>query len=358
MDKTQEKNNRQNGQNIKVSVLIAVYNTERYLRKCLDSLCNQTLTGFEALCVDDASTDGSLSVLEEYAQTDNRFKVIHMNKNMGQAHARNTALKKAKGEFICFLDSDDWLSANALEKAVETMEKDSQTDCVLFKCMTYQETDNNRHDTFEPYPMDTFDLMTGKKAFELSLTWKIHGIYMVRNEIHKAFPYDETCHSYSDDNTTRLHYFNSRHVRCCEGIYYYRLHSGSLTHSVSPRRFDHMRANESMKKQLHDLHADNDILNTYEELRWLVLIDTYMFYYEHRKEMPIQETEKGLKELHRLWQTIETNRLPMRLKCKFGYIPFRGEHSLLPACCGWILFRLQEETYFFLRSIHPFHKHN
>ncbi len=358
MDKTQEENNRQGGQNIIVSVLVAVYNTEHYLRKCLDSLCNQTLADFEAICVDDGSTDGSRAVLEQYTQTDHRIKLIGLDRNMGPSHARNLALEKARGKLICFLDSDDWLSEDALEKAVETMEKDPQTDCVLFRCLNYYGFTDSNHKETEPYPMDTFEMMTGKEAFKLSLTWKIHGIYMATSEIQRASPYDESRRAYSDDNTTRLHYLHSRHVRCCEGIYYYRQHAASLTHSVTPRRFDYMHANESMKKQLHDLHADKGILDIYEKVRWLVLVDTYMFYYQNRRKLPVQDTQKEMKELHRLWLTIETERLPMRLKFKFGYMPFRGKRGLFPHGLGWLLFRLQEEVYFFLRSLLYAHKGN
>lgn len=81
----------------KVSVLIAVYNTEKYLPECLDSLLNQTLMEWEAICVDDASTDGSWNIMQEYSAKDERIRVIRLSENHGQAYARNQALAKAKG---------------------------------------------------------------------------------------------------------------------------------------------------------------------------------------------------------------------------------------------------------------------
>ena len=92
----------------KVSVIIPVYNVEQYLRECLDSVINQTLKDIEIICVNDGSSDNSLEILNEYAQKDSRIRIINQQ-NQGQACARNQALKIAQGEYILFLDSDDWV---------------------------------------------------------------------------------------------------------------------------------------------------------------------------------------------------------------------------------------------------------
>ena len=102
----------------KVSILVAVYNAEQWLSACLQSLLSQTMSAIEVICVDDASTDRSPLLLEDFAKRDSRIKVVHLDTNSGQAHARNVALEKARGELICFVDSDDWLAPDALEKAV------------------------------------------------------------------------------------------------------------------------------------------------------------------------------------------------------------------------------------------------
>ena len=103
----------------KLSVVIPVYNTEKYLRKCLDSVCNQTLQDIEIICVNDASTDNSLEILKEYASSDNRIKVINFPQNKGAAVARNTAIHEAKGEYIGFVDSDDYIDLDFYEKLYE-----------------------------------------------------------------------------------------------------------------------------------------------------------------------------------------------------------------------------------------------
>lgn len=114
----------------KVSVIIPVYNTEPYLRQCLDSVVNQTLKDIEIICVDDGSTDGSLSILKEYEQKDLRVTVISQP-NEGQSSARNNALRCAQGEYIDFLDSDDYLALDALEKALRAA-RENDLDAVVF----------------------------------------------------------------------------------------------------------------------------------------------------------------------------------------------------------------------------------
>ena len=101
---------------IKVSVIMPVYNVEKYLHQCMDSLVQQTLTDIEIICVDDGSTDNSLAILQEYAQRDSRIIVLQQ-KNSGAGVARNTGMKIVKGEYLAIVDSDDFFELDMLEKA-------------------------------------------------------------------------------------------------------------------------------------------------------------------------------------------------------------------------------------------------
>lgn len=93
-----------------VSVIIPVYNTEKYLRECLDSVVNQTLQNIEIICINDCSTDNSLQILQEYANKDGRIKIINNEKNLGSAESRNKGILLTTGEYIGFIDSDDYIS--------------------------------------------------------------------------------------------------------------------------------------------------------------------------------------------------------------------------------------------------------
>ena len=99
---------------MKFSIIIPVYNVENYLRECLDSVLHQTFGDWEAICVNDGSTDGSSRILEQFSARDRRIIVIHQA-NEGLSIARNTGIDASRGEYVFFLDSDDWLEENALE---------------------------------------------------------------------------------------------------------------------------------------------------------------------------------------------------------------------------------------------------
>lgn len=125
-----------------VSVIIPIYNVEKYLKTCLDSLINQTLTEIEMICVNDGSTDKSPEILEEFAQKDERIKIIN-KENEGIGAARKTGLDAACGQFIAFVDSDDWLKPEALEELYKNAISNN-SDLVMFDLLRYDEN----HDHF------------------------------------------------------------------------------------------------------------------------------------------------------------------------------------------------------------------
>lgn len=123
----------------KISVILPVYNEERYINQCMDSLCHQTLSDIEIICVDDGSTDGSLAILRSYEKLDDRIMVI-TQKNQYAGVARNNGMKHAKGKYLLFLDSDDIFELDMLEKLYLRAEQD-QLDIAL--CHSYRLDDRN-----------------------------------------------------------------------------------------------------------------------------------------------------------------------------------------------------------------------
>lgn len=111
-----------------VSIIVPMYNVEKYLPKCLDSILNQTLKDIEVIAIDDGSTDSSSKILDEYAEKDSRIIALHI-KNHGVSHARNLGLKKAIGKYIGFVDSDDFIDCCMYERLVEVAER-TEADCV------------------------------------------------------------------------------------------------------------------------------------------------------------------------------------------------------------------------------------
>lgn len=107
-----------------VSIVLPIYNVEKFLPKCLDSVVKQTYKNLEIICVNDGSPDGSADIVKKYAEKDNRIILINQ-KNAGLSGARNTGIEAAGGEYIMFLDSDDWIGERTCEAAVEQIKKES-----------------------------------------------------------------------------------------------------------------------------------------------------------------------------------------------------------------------------------------
>ena len=135
----------------KVSIIVTIYNGEKYLRECLDSIKNQSLREIEIICVDDGSNDNSCNILKEYTEIDNRFMIIR-KKHSNAGDARNVGLKMAHGEYLLFLDCDDYfnkdLCCNAYNKA-----KLFEADIVFFEYETLMEVDNKKQ--IKRIPLDS-----------------------------------------------------------------------------------------------------------------------------------------------------------------------------------------------------------
>ncbi len=135
---------------IRISVIVPVYNVEKYLPDCLDSLLSQSFQDIEILAVDDCSPDHSGEILDHYAAQDPRLKVFHLPENRHQGYGRNLGIDHASGKYIYMIDSDDMLEKDALQILFETAEKDA-LDCIMFDSRAIYEN-NDLKEKFSSYP--------------------------------------------------------------------------------------------------------------------------------------------------------------------------------------------------------------
>jgi len=169
--------------NIKVSFIVPVYNTGKYLMSCLASLVRQTLREIEIICIDDGSTDNSREIIQDFAQKDSRVKII-LQEHSGTAIARNKGLETAQGEYVHFVDSDDWIVDNCAQITYERAKKDD-LDLVCFNVANFDNKTNLvRKDQF--YPSSFWP----KNCDNLVLTWKNYknpflGNFSVANKLYK-----------------------------------------------------------------------------------------------------------------------------------------------------------------------------
>ena len=324
-----------------VAILVAAYNAATTLPRCLDSLCSQTLTAIEILCVDDCSTDNTFSLLRQRATADSRIYVLQTPRNSGQAVARNLALQHVRAPYVCMVDADDWLAPDALEQAMAVFRAHPLTDCCVFRLVLHKAADDSECDYGLPQPLAEGSALTGQEAFELCLDgWKLHGLYLTRTRLHRQYPFDTATRLYSDDNASRLHYLHSREVRACGGTYYYYRHPAATTDVThfSIHRFDIMEANLSLLIALKKEPIRPQVLRRYEGSRWMTFIYCYRLFLQHLAEMDDATSTQIAERLHTILHTFRPSRLSLRYRWKPGY---------------WLtlndtFFRLQQKTYLHL----------
>lgn len=175
----------------KLSAIIPVYNAEEHLQKCIDSVLSQTETDIEIILVNDGSIDNSAFLCDEFAKKDSRIKVIHQE-NQGVSAARNNALEISKGEFIGFVDSDDYIHPQMFEKMLEIAEK-AKSDIVMCDASTVFDNSKTESDTITQLPEDS--ILT-KAAFTPNLLLEMAGSVcrcIYKNQLIKSnkikFPY-------------------------------------------------------------------------------------------------------------------------------------------------------------------------
>ena len=212
----------------KLSVLVAVHNCVEWLPRCLESLCTQSYENVEIVCADDASSDGSSAIIDEYAQKYNFVKKVSLTVNSGPAVARNEAFRVCTGDYVTMVDSDDWLSSDALQRAADVLDEYADTGSVLFR-MVYHNEGTGVEKEFKNRCMT--DVLNGADAMRLALDWDIHGLYVARRRLYEKYPFDTAGFLYSDDNTARRHYLHSGKVRFCDGVYYYFQRTNSMMHN-------------------------------------------------------------------------------------------------------------------------------
>ncbi len=184
----------------KVSVIIPVYNVEKYLRECLDSVINQTLGDIEIICVNDCSPDNSLGILNEYASKDSRIKIINLKKNVGLGKARNIAFKEITSPYVMYLDSDDWYELDACELAYNQIVK-NDNDFVLYRAYTYMDDTQtkklrierfNEIEKYENEPHIKYHDLNPLYLYSIAPWFKIHKTSFIRE--HNLFFEEGICY--------------------------------------------------------------------------------------------------------------------------------------------------------------------
>ncbi|WP_086243235.1 glycosyltransferase family 2 protein [Campylobacter devanensis] len=220
----------------KVSIIIPVYNVEKYISQCLDSAINQSLKDIEIIIVDDCGSDKSMDIAQEYAKNDNRIKIIYNKQNQGPFVSRNNAAIKASGEYLLCLDSDDFLDLKACEIAYNAT-KNGYYDIIKFNAYNYENgnttifdkiLENDSFESLEEYA----NYMYRQKGYP---RWNLAFILIKRDIYLKAFEIlDLKCRiTMAEDALMSFVLWNLSNKFChiCDILYYYRQNENSTTRS-------------------------------------------------------------------------------------------------------------------------------
>lgn len=228
---------------MKFSIVIPVYNVEKYLVECLESVLNQTFTDWEAVCVNDGATDNSASILEEYTVKDSRIKTI-TQPNGGLSAARNTGLTASQGEYVLFLDSDDWLEPNALETLSDHLDDE---DMLCFSGRRFFE-ETNSFNPADVLPEKTYGSGMDYYNDNALAPRDFAFVCVVLRAYKRAFLVDHNLHFkkgiFHEDNLfTPLACYDAKSVKSINAsLYNYRVRANSITTANDAKRLKDLMA--------------------------------------------------------------------------------------------------------------------
>ncbi len=224
---------------LKLSIIIPVYNVERYIEQCLQSVLNQSYTHYEVICVNDGSNDNSLGILNRYKAQYSQIKVINQH-NQGLSVARNNGLRKATGDYILFLDSDDWLTENALTILSQSI---TDQDFIAFNGKRFIEDADCQEDI--DTGIDEKELTGWEYYNQYALqARKFHFVCVVLRAYKRSFLLKNNLHFepklYHEDNLfTPLVCYYAQKVRVIPNVLYtYRIRKESITTNKSIKNFE------------------------------------------------------------------------------------------------------------------------
>ena len=222
-----------------LSIIIPAYNVEQFLSKCLDSILTQESVDFEVICVNDGSIDGTAELLAKYSQEYHNLTIINQP-NMGMSASRNRGLKLAKGEYVMFVDSDDWLESDSLKRLVETANGE---DVIEFQCRKYFDDEDRYSTSDRPNVMQWstgWDYFNKERLKPRDIHFVCIWQRIYRREFllkHNLF-FDESVRRAEDDlfSTMVMWYAASLKVIPLE-VYVYRVRPNSITTTISLERW-------------------------------------------------------------------------------------------------------------------------
>lgn len=269
---------------LKVSIIVPVYNAEKYIKECIESLINQTLKEIEIICINDGSTDNSLNILKDYEKLDNRIKIID-KENAGQSVARNLGIEMAKGEFLGFVDSDDWVDSDYFEKLYNAaIDLDSEISCAGYiRCKKNKNSVKKSYTDRKMYN-DINSIIKADNIPNDNYVW--NKIYKRETWIEKGIKFQAG--RYFEDLAIVvkiLHLFGSL-VTVPDTYYYYRVNPNSTVAKLfGKHKTDYRWALESLRKYSEENNINLDYGNIIFKKEYIKLMNITLMKIYHYEDV-------------------------------------------------------------------------
>ena len=297
-----------------VSVVVPIYNTEPYLERCLESLVNQSLRDVELVLIDNACTDQSPSIIDRYANKDSRIRVYTHKKNVGVGGARNTALELATGDYVTFVDSDDWVDTMAFEILYN---KANEQDCDLVICGThYVDVEGEPTEKIHSYLSEhmlhdgsAFDCYLEKEPQRMIFNSTWGKLYRRTLFTQSSIKYSQEWMFEDLSVTARLIFLSKKVLLVPQALYYYRQRPHSMTADLQLSQI-----NGYLKefRTLNTFLRENHVYESHKGKFWRLFYRTCVvwFYYTVVYQVPEDDYMQCFMEwCQRIYQDLDEEEL-------------------------------------------------
>ncbi len=299
-----------------ITIIVPIFNVEKYLPVCIESILKQTIKELEILLINDGSTDHSLEICKEYEKKDKRIKVINNKKNKGLSETRNIGIKKAHGNYLAFIDGDDYIAPTFIEKLYEELIKNNADISV---CNFYYVDENNRKWIRKEKPKHLYtsfeaikDIFTHKQDLDVIVCNKLY-----KKELFQTIKFPEV--RMHEDHFVMYKLFYSSKTICSipDKLYYYVQRKSSITNTYADERLDILKVLDEIRIFFKGQEKYTKLIECNELTVFFSVINLILIY--HQKNNILNDIQEKLKK-----------RIPHYLLN--AYIPFYKKLQLLTFC--------------------------
>ena len=288
-----------------ISIFIAVYNGERFLKRTINSILSQSFINWEVLCIDDSSTDGSYRILQEYSNKDKRIHLFRKPNGGSVPPSWRYVIPHIKGDFVLYMSQDDLLLPDTLDKLIKRQQETSADAVIPHEIHYHEGQPEDKQHHLCGINGDITPILSGREAFRLMIDYSISGralwsIHIVREIGMPADTYN------TDELAQRLWVLNCNKVVFSDAIFLYcRDNPDAITTKHSPRHHESCLTNALLLQQAEQVFPeDTKLLLSMANGYYDYLLKMFIIYYQRKESYTSNEKKRSLEKLHKAYQIL------------------------------------------------------